>query len=323
MKISKIAGVALAALLSFQASNALAQVAAENVPGSALIFPKFDISGTNATQIRITNTSDLQVPGAPLATDLRVKLNYVCPGVKDVDQRCRALNRLITLTPHQTRVIDVAAHNPPCEKGFVVAFAVDAVDTDDPISWNFLIGSYNLTVSKETEAENAVAVQAVPPAGIALAGDPNLVFDGVSYRQLPTTLYTDFLGRDAAVPSGSRLVVLSLDTLAGQQNPPTQLMIDFWNAVEVPFSTSLEYVCWVDVALEDIDVNFEVANLETTYGSMLIDTIPNCPIPGGCPPMIQYDPVIIGAITEYAPGLLSGRTLQHDESPKSTTYSPR
>jgi hypothetical protein len=101
------------------------------------------------------------------------------------------------------------------------------------------------------------------------------------------------------------------------------VFIDFWNSAEVPFSTSHEFICWTEKQLEAIDLNFLEDNLGTTYGSMRITPTANCPLPGGCPPLVPYDATILGAITEYRDGDSTGRTLFHDQLPKTTIYQPR
>ena len=328
MRVNKktiIVGAALALLLSSQAlaqTDPLPVIADQQQPGSFLVFPKWDIRNGTSTKLRITNLLDLQ--------EVKVKINYVCPGVKHGDDRCRALDRRITLTPRETRVIDVADHNPPCEAGFAVAFAMGDVNPLPsvvdlkPISYNYLIGSYHITKGRRSEADNALAVQSAQPFEAQLGASGGFTFgSGGDYLPLPSELYTTFQAVDPTEQEGSRLTLLSLDTIAGQQNPATTVYIDFWNAVEVPFSTSLEYVCWTEMALEDIDLNFLEENLETSEGSMSLIAVPNCPIPGGCPPMLPYDPVVLGMIEEYGAGISTARNLQHNGYPKSTTYYPR
>jgi len=303
-------------------------------PGSLLIVPKFDISDGTSTQIRITNIHETAY--------ISVKLNYVCPGIKRVDDRCRALDRTVKLTPHQTRIIDVADHNPPCERGFVVAFAQNygLLVEETPISFNYLIGSYHISRERTLSSENAIAVQSPYPCFTPLEYIPTLqdddddddltIEEGLRfspvgpYLTFGSELYTDFQAVDNVLDVGSRLVLLSLDILAGQQNPATSVYIDFWNAVEVPFSTSHEFVCWDQTRLDNIDVNFLAENLGTEYGSMTIGAIPNCPLPGGCPPLEPYDPIVLGAIEEYVDDCATGiRNLYTNDWPKCTTYVPR
>jgi hypothetical protein len=82
------------------------------------------------------------------------------------------------------------------------------------------------------------------------------------------------------------------------QNPPAVAFIDFWNAAEVPFSTSTEFICWTEKQLEAIDVNFLEDNLGTTYGSMRITRrrIVHCQAAAR---HLCLMTTVLGAITEY------------------------
>lgn len=302
----------------------------DNQPGSFLVFPKFDIRGDTTTQIRIVNNG---------WKDLDVKLNYVCPGVKNVNQFCAALDRTVSFTPHQTRIIDVADQNPPCNQGYVVAFALKEHSANTAMSYNELAGSYNINSGRRVESDNAIAIQSPKPFCSPLGSNGKLRFggaapssptdgDGPDYVGLPSKLYTDFRAitpgeEGVSADQGSVLTLLTLDTLAGQQNPAALAFVDFWNAAEEPFSSSVEFICWTEKQLDAIDANFLEENLGTTYGSMKITPAENCPVPGGCPPMVPFDSTMLGAISEYGDGDTAGRTLQHNECAKSTEYQPR
>jgi len=323
MNLAKFASFALCAALAGTLSGipsiATAQtINDENQHGSFLVFPKFDIRADTKTTLRITNTADYKT---------WVQINYVCPGVKNVNQFCAALNNEIELTGHETRVIDVGDSHPPCLQGYVVAFAEEKHNT--PWSWNALIGSYKITSGRASEADNAIALQSVKSHKTTLGTGGKLYFGGTNadYTSLSSQLSTDFRAvtpaADAKGEIGSRLTLLTLDVLAGMQNPPAVAFVDFWNAAEVPFSTSVEFICWFDKKLDDIDANFLADNLGTTHGSMEITGFPNCPIPGACPPLNPYDPTLLGSITEYCDGDVTGRTLWHDNQPKNTAYQPR
>jgi len=288
----------------------------ENTPGSVLVIPKFDIRGDTSTQIRLVNNDGRNV---------EVTLNYVCPGVKNVNQFCAALNRVVTLTPHQTRVIDVADQNPPCNQGYAVAYASR---NGYPVGFNALTGSYNITSGRRVEAENAIAIQKLGRDSDTQSGAPTLRFDGVNYAAMPSSLSTDFRavnpGSEGSVAaSGSVVTLLTLDTLAGMQNPPAYAFVDFWNSAEEPFSSSVEFVCWTEKQLDAIDSNFLEENLGTTYGSLKITPFPNCPIPGTCPPLPAFDATMLGQIQEYGDGDVGGRLLVHDSTPKATAFQTR
>lgn len=304
-------------------------VLSDNVPGSFLVFPKFDIRGTNETQLRIVNTDD---------DSIDVKLNYVCPGVKHVNEFCATLDTRIAFTPFQTRIIDVRDQHPPCNQGFVVAYTVkpaNLLDVDGrsnaiptPVSYNHMIGSFHLYEGRRHETYNAIAIQS-PQREHAVLGNEagQLSFGGdissTDYYALPSQLYTDFRAVTTDLVEGSRLALLTLDVLAGMQNPAAVAFINFWNSAEVPFSTSVEFICWTEQQLNAIDLNFFEDNLGTSYGSMEITPVPNCPIPGGCPPMVPFDATMLGALEEFGDGVLAGHTLFHDTYEKSTVYQPR
>ncbi|MBX7138312.1 MAG: hypothetical protein K1X83_10035 [Oligoflexia bacterium] len=309
-----VAGFAVSAIAD-EAPVQPGPVLQENVPGSFLVFPKFDIRGESSTQLRIVNNG---------YHDVDVLLNYVCPGVKHVNDFCASLNTEVSFTPHQTRVIDVADQHPPCNQGYVVAIALGRYNK--PASYNYLTGSYHVYNGRRHEAENAIAIQSVRAKGDTLGSDNKLYF-GNDYTSLSSNLYTDFravsFGGEGEADEGSRLTLLTLDVLAGQQNPAALAFIDFWNSAEVPFSTSVEFICWTERQLDTIDANFLEDNLGTTYGSMKIVPYANCPIPGGCPPMNFYTASMLGAIEEYGDGTSGGRTLFHDTTPKSAVFMPR
>lgn len=328
MKLSKLLSLALGVAYagSMVYGPALAQatgpdVFRDNVPGSFLVFPKFDIRADTSTQLRIVNHGD---------EDIDVKLNYVCPGIKNVNQFCAALDRQVSFTPNQTRVIDVADQNPPCNQGYVVAFVLKENSNSQAQSYNHLTGSYHINSGRRLEAENAITVQSSKPEGECLGDNGKLSFggNGSDYLAMPSRLFTDFRAIAPGVEGetadeGSIITLLTLDTLAGQQNPAALAFIDFWNAAEEPFSSSIEFVCWTEKQLDAIDANFLEENLGTSYGSMKITPVANCPIPGGCPPLNPFDSTMLGAISEYGDGDVGGRVLAHDTMPKSTKYAPR
>ena len=327
MKKSKLlmlmASVALCCSAFLGTAWASPAVLDDNSPGSFLVFPRFDIRGDTITELRIVNNGENLTNSNGDVVDLKVKLNYVCPGVKHVNEFCAALDRTITFTPNQTRIIDVADQNPPCSQGYVIAYAVSPIGIDKPAAYDYLTGSYYITSARSNEADGAIAIQAVglqgPPNGASSA--VQLSF-GTDYRALGTVSYTDFRAASTEPEAGSVLTLMTLDVLAGMQNPAAVVFIDFWNSAEVPFSTSHEFICWTEKQIETIDLNFLEANLGTTYGSMRITPNANCPLPGGCPPLVPYDATILGAISEYGCDSKS-HTLFHDQDPKTTTYQPR
>ena len=321
-KFITLALVALSIGLFATPSVSFAQVNDDNTPGSFLVFPKFDIRGDTSTQLRIVNNGENLPNNTGDIVDLKVKLNYVCPGIKHLNEFCASLDRTVTFTPYQTRVIDVSDQNPPCNQGYVIAYVLSPTTLGRPTSYNYLTGSYHVTTGRSNEADTAIAIQSPAAAGVVLGtGTPLQLRFGADYNSVGTLSYTDF--RASSAVAGSILNLVTLDVLAGMQNPAAVVFIDFWNSAEVPFSTSHEFICWTEKQLETIDLNFLEDNLGTTYGSMRITPTANCPLPGGCPPLIPYDATVLGALTEYRDGDSTGRALFHDQLPKNTVYQPR
>src|SRR5690242_9784607 len=79
-----------------QVSNALQ----DQVPGSLLVFPIFDVIGANRTKIRISNNG-------PVAVELHIQ--YICQplGSGTTSQFCASFDHNLPLTHNQTIVIDV------------------------------------------------------------------------------------------------------------------------------------------------------------------------------------------------------------------------
>lgn len=146
------------------------------MPGSLLIFPIFDIRSTgpgtrNQTRIRITNNG-------VVTTD--VHLTAICPGrtvANDgiYDPHCAATDRKITLTSHQTAILEIGtpfvatgASTPssnnapvyefgfpvPCSEGYIIAYAQTAPNpvsgAVNAISYNSLYGDYQIIYNPDS-----------------------------------------------------------------------------------------------------------------------------------------------------------------------------
>jgi hypothetical protein len=265
-----------------------------------------------------------------------VRLDIICPGEKGfgAESRCEATDVHLRISPHGTAFIPVGDY-APCDEGFIVAIAEEAPLTPTQpssgqvISWNHLTGSYHIASGDTSEADQAIGIQSIHPDGTVLTSgglqfgpDPDPATQ--DYVALGTTLYTDFLATHEVgdEKAGSELVLLSLDTIVGAQNPPTLVNMNFWNADQVQYSASLEYVCWTRVRLDEISDLFRLHNLGTIAGSMRLTPAENCPVAGSCPPIPLSRQVILGAIDEFGPGTRTKRNLYHDNEPNSTIYDP-
>src|SRR5262249_27311890 len=140
----------------------------DDIPGSLLVFPLFDVIGItqtqNQTKIRLTCNG---------VTGTRVRVTYVCQpqGPSTTSAFCPSFDEAWDCTPHQTLVLDVGTELAgvcPTGQGYIVAFAEAQCTTAaatfnassqtcatatggslplgefGPISYNQLFGSYYL-----------------------------------------------------------------------------------------------------------------------------------------------------------------------------------
>lgn len=269
-----------------------------NSLGTLLIYPKFDIRDTSRTEFKVVNYSD---------EELTFHYNYVCPGVPFGDNRCRKLDRTIKLTPHETRVIDVALQHPPCNQGFILGYPVN--ENGDAISNNFLSGSYDIFSGRRRDSDNVVAIESVKPTGTLLGSGGVFQFTpgpNQDFLPIPTVLVSDFraVNNLSELPSGSRLILLDIGAALGMQNPISSAMIDFWSASEEPFSSSVQFICWTELNLHQMNPNFLEENLGTTFGSFKTETLETCPVAGACPPYLPRAPLMLGGSRIFNPSAL-------------------
>ncbi len=275
-----------------------AAVLDDDVPGSVLVFTKYNINTGYTTTLRVTNN-------AP--TEVGVHIELVCPG--DSGNVCKETDRWYRMTGHETRNFDVASLFPRCRKGYVLVWATDTAPVHSKISHNFLYGTEIIQRINTSQAEKAIAIQAVAAAGTNLGAEKApLAFDGVMYAQLPTLSYTNFIATNALLGLRSALTLLTLDVDSNSVNTPVEIDIDYWNEWEVPFSSSTQFTCWMERNLTAIDPGFNAAVLGTPTGSMTLT------------PTTTH--AVLGSIEEFAPGKASIRHLYHDLTARSTTFLP-
>jgi hypothetical protein len=327
-------------LLSVAVAPTTAQVNRDLEPGSLLVFPLFDATTGHVTEIRVTDTNE----GTVGASSVRLHYNVVCAGTKDPATRCPARNFTRLITYHGTVVIRIPTDTPvpsgcTAEQGFVIVWATGtgaaaapggAAGLNRPVSYNFLIGSAHVTSGTPTVTADAlpgIAFQSPAETGTVLGGPPqnSALRFGTDYAAPGDALFADFraLPVPPAAAISSELVLLTLDIDAGSENPPTQVAVDFWDDQENPYSTEIEFVCWIRKPLVDIDAFFDAAFLGRPYGSLRLVTEANCPIPGLCPPVPTYQPAILGVLLETygAPAAaVAGRLLHHDSVLHPTTF---
>jgi len=300
---------------------------ADNVPGSFLVFPYVSVIRTvnaagvvtvdDSTVIRITDTSDgargtIGDPDGPHSVCVRIdtfcgndpRILTTATGTR----QCFEQDRHFCFTHHETKDLNVAdlinfqgvGVDPACPsgEGYIVAWA--ETETQDPISYNSLIGSARVSHAgtlavasgNVVEAYNAIPFQsqqlAMNAAGgpTVLGSNPAPTFDfaltfsnatTADYVAFPLKLVGDFqaVDRGDAPPTTTDLILLTLNVRSNDFNLSTHVDIKYWNENEVPFSTSRNFWCWERVPLENIASNFLESGLGTGDGSLKITTSVN------------------------------------------------
>jgi hypothetical protein len=335
MKIKAI-GAALALVgigaVSMNTAQAQAGVFKDRVPGSALVYPLFDVNNdagnARATTFKLSNLGNEKV---------WVHFVRVCGGIKSYGGQglCQASDRQIELTAKETIVRDVRAffslNRDTCPTGFIVAYAQVSQNDKQPKVYNNLIGSlhYNSfgNLNQRTSGMQALAFQAEGAQNTAVAGSspgpqPALPFNGTTGYTSPAKVYwTDYLA--TAGTRFSELTLLTLDTTAGFQNDPTYVALDAWNQDEESFSGGIEYVCHVRVRLDD-EVNLAQPGAGV-QGGAAFGTQGGLGSAYGLLRMESLTPqhAILGAIMEQGQNRQTMRGLFHDETIAPTTFFGR
>jgi hypothetical protein len=234
--------------------------------GSLLVFPEYDNDSGSATVLSITN---VDASGSPV---IAVEFVYI-----DGDD-CSEFNRTEYLTANDTLSVLTSEHNPNEGRGFVYAFAKDAV-TNEPIVNNSLIGQVFIIQSEKDCVEcktnapargrvgaieygiNAVSFQGVGATGqvtdLDLDGLRDL--DGVEYEQAPDAIHVPrFFGQGYMEPGGPYILnELILVSLTGGVHFETTLDFLVYNDNEEGFSLEYTFSCWDKTSLAEISSVFD------------------------------------------------------------------
>ncbi|HZC96955.1 MAG TPA: hypothetical protein VE267_12645 [Bradyrhizobium sp.] len=237
---------------------------------------------------------------------VKIRFHWVCPGLQDFNTKliCRENNfdvfatvngKVVFNTENMTitgsNAVNVA--QPPCGMGYLIGWVVNT--SDQPIKYDGLIGDAVIReTSTAVSAYNAIPIQAANDAAATgtriatvadpLTGLPRLAFDGLNdhYKAVTGVVIGDvkFNNRPAAagfpIASDDYLILLTLDVRSDFSNFPTEVNVNFWNEssalspnsplFEKLLSTSLEFVCWAQFRLTDIDPNLTQAQMGTRKG---------------------------------------------------------
>ncbi|MFN9785586.1 MAG: hypothetical protein ACK57N_03310 [Planctomycetia bacterium] len=220
-------------------------------PGSLLVYPLIDNSGTAQTWVTVTNTNLSSTSGT-----VRVDCVYIN------GTNCTEFDRSRTLTPGDTLTVNTKLENPLFTTGYLYIYAQSATSSA-PISFNHLIGTAHVINSATTtDMEYQPFVFKAIGAQGALTdvdADGRRDFNNTEYAAVPDLLhFPRFIGdyqpnsTGAFLNRSSQLVLMSL---AGGAFT-TRVNMNVWNDNEEAFSASTSFTCWTKRKLKDISSVF-------------------------------------------------------------------
>jgi len=305
----------------------------DNIPGSFLVFPLFDISSGHNTTIRITDVSggNLSGPGENGPFSVRVHIDVICKKARgSSDKSCDQNNNDTVLTFHETvefEVRDLVRDPSPTGAcafgGYIIAFAEDPLSSNpQAIAYNNLIGSYHVANSSDLDSDNAsyggnaIAFQAnapsmpgSPPTPIGTTVGVNGDFIQLSFGLATSNDYVAFprylVSTFQATSSDAKTEIVLLTFPDGVPNADakeTDVSIQYWNENEHNFSASDKLWCWDRVELQKLDQHFnEGTNINSTLGSDV----------GSLKVIHSGQPVLGVIIEEGSDGGIVARNMQH------------
>jgi len=254
---------------------------------------------------------------------------------------------------------------PGCARGYLIGWAVDNLDR--PIKFDGLIGGAvirngevtvgGVTGSTGLSSYSALQIQADPvllqraligtTPNNELTGQGQLFFDGLPghYTRITGEFVGDIrfdretaAGPSPAVLSNSVIIFLTLDVLSNLPNNPTFVPLAFWNESLATVSTSnplweflisdsIEFVCWDQRELTDINVNLNQNFLNARVG--IVKAGPAVKIENGAP-NDDIGPVTLLGLIETTEGTVANSFLERkynfhvnvNGAPVSTRFVP-
>lgn len=228
-------------------------------PGSLLVYPLIDNSGTAQTWVTVTNTNLSSTSGT-----VRVDCVYIN------GTNCTEFNRSRTLTPGDTLTVSTKTDNPIFTTGYLYIYA-QAASSSAPISFNHLIGTAHvINTATTTDMEyqpfvfKAIGVQG---ALTDVDADGRRDFNNTEYAAVPNILhFPRFTGDYQSYTTGASLnrsSHLVLVSLAGVQFN-TRVSMNIYNDNEEAFSAETNFTCWTKRKLKDISPVFTQTFLLST-----------------------------------------------------------
>ena len=228
-------------------------------------------------------------------TPVNVHLHWVCPGaaVGELPSVCPSTDFTVTVTYGNSSAGKItfnpseifgpapsdyngstAAALAPCPRGYLIGWAVDKFD--NPIVFNGLLGDAVLrSTGTDLQSYKAITIQANGNelAPVSLGNGGTLVFDGAAghYQAVTGQITADvaFDSNKTAPFHNESLIFLSLDVnVAGANNDPVVVDLDFYNYNQQQLSTSYQFTCWGQVEPSaGLDPNLTVEALGSGFGT--------------------------------------------------------
>jgi hypothetical protein len=168
----------------------------------------------------------------------------------------------------------------PCSRGYLIGWVISPA-TDGPIKFDGLIGTALLRLGSQTSGSptslasySAIPIQADPTlaSGAAITTNANgaLLFDGGAghYQAVTGQVIGDVSYANLTTgPTFTRgfLTLLTLDVKSNRPNNPVFVDLDFFGGNpslignENQLSTTTEFICWAEIAIDQIDPNLTSA----------------------------------------------------------------
>ena len=220
--------------------TALAQDPNDLKPGSVLFFHRYTSDSAQPdrenTQINFTNTHPTQSVTLHL---------FAVEG-----SSCTVADSFLSLTPNQTAQF-FASDIDPGIQGYLIAVAYSAYG---PQQFNYLLGTAYIWQADGKQADlPALAVQklnSVVHGGYD--GMANLVFDGVNYGRLPSTVALSSF--NSQVTDQTSMYLYSPSNLITGSNAQFSAFMLVYNDREIANSTSATVRCYSEIKLSNLRV---------------------------------------------------------------------
>jgi hypothetical protein len=255
-------------------------------PGSVLIFPYFRRGTVQSVESNTHPKTEIEISvtcprgstcvegGQNTGEAVRLRARWVCPG-DATTQVCPKVGFDLQTTVNGTLFfhpdgdvngaeLDGAVDVPPapCARGFLIVWVID--ESGRPIKYDGLIGNAVIReTTRPAAAYTAVGIQAGLLLPVRAPTDRHfgpggfngkLDFNGIEYMPVTgkifgTVRYTRPGDTTTAAIDETRLILLTLDVLAGEPNPSTSVNFDFFKADETLVTADVSFVCWTRVRL--------------------------------------------------------------------------